>query len=46
MYETLSHVNHIVAKNTRSTLHLNDTELEKVNTETLKLQRTITNQFT
>ena len=43
-YETLSYVNHIFAKNTRSIYtitHLNDTELEKVNTE-----NTLTNQFT
>ena len=36
-HDTLSYVNHIVAKNTRSVYttitHLNDTELEKVNTE-------------
>ena len=43
-YETLSYVNHIVTKNTRSIYtisHLNDTELEKVNTENI-----LTNQFT
>ena len=42
-YETLSYVNHVVAKNTMSIYtaitHLNDTELEKVNTEnTLSLR--------
>ena len=47
MYETLSYVSHIVAKNTRprsvytTITHLNDTELEKVNTE-----NTLTTQFT
>ena len=44
-YETLSYVNHIVAKNTRSIYtaitHLNDTELKKFNTE-----NTLTNQIT
>ena len=45
MYETLSYVNHTVAKNIRSIYttitHLNDTELEKFKTE-----NTLTNQFT
>ena len=44
-YETISYANHIVAKNTRSiytsVTHLNDTELEKVNTE-----NALINQFT
>ena len=42
-YETLSYVNHIVSKNTRSIYtitHLNDIELEKVN-----IENTLTNQF-
>ena len=44
-YKTVSFVNHIGAKNTRSICttitHLNDTELEKV-----KSENTLTNKFT